>query len=86
MKAARLGPSGSDSSADKYSSQVVHVFLSSTAAITWSRGIASTRPNRSPASTPPTCTVDSEQDPSIAVVTPWRSDSDNDGPPRTSTS
>ena len=28
------------------------------------RGIASTRPNRSPASTPPTCTVDSEHEPS----------------------
>ena len=38
------------------------------------------------ASTPSTWTVDSEQEPSITVVTPWRSDSDSDGPLSTSTS
>ena len=42
--------------------------------------MASTRPKMSPASTPSTWTVDSEHDPSITVVTPWRSDSASAGP------
>lgn len=86
MKAAMLGPSGRDSSAWMYSSQFVQVLCCSTAEITWSRGIASTRPNMSPASPASTCTVDSEQDPSITVVTPCRSDSARAGPLSTSTS
>ena len=86
MNAARFGPSGSDSSAATYSSPLVQVLCWSTASMTCSRGIASTRPKRSPASTPSTWTVDSEQDPSITVVTPWRTDSGSDGPPSTSTS
>ena len=57
---------------------------------TWSmtcwRGIASTRPNRSPASTDPTCTVDSEQEPTKTQVTPCRSDSLSAGPASTSMS
>ena len=86
MNAATLGPSGRASSAAMYSSQFVQVLCSSTAPITCSRGIASTRPKMSPASAPSTWTVDSEQDPSITVVTPWRSDSDSAGPSSTSTS
>jgi len=86
MNAARLGPNGRASSAWMYSSALVQVLCSSTAPITHSRGMASTRPKMSPASTPPTWTVDSEHDPSITVVTPWRSDSDSDGPTSTSTS
>ena len=79
MNAARLGPSGSDSSAATYSSAVLQLLCLSTAAITCRRGIASTRPNRSPASTPPTCTVDSEHEPRKVVVTPWRTDSSSGG-------
>ena len=79
MKAARLGPKGSDSSAATYSLQFDQVLFWSTAAMTCSRGIASTRPNRSPASTPPMWMVDSEHDPSMTVVTPWRTDSASDG-------
>ena len=86
MNAARFGPSGSASSAWTYSSHVRQVLCWSTAAMTCSRGMASTRPNRSPASVPSTWMVDSEQEPSITVVTPWRSDSDSAGPPSTSTS
>jgi hypothetical protein len=86
MNAATLGPSGSASSAAMYWVELLHVLCLSTAAMTWSRGIASTRPNRSPASTPSTWMVDSEQEPSITVVTPCRSDSDSAGPSSTSTS
>ncbi len=52
MNAAMLGPSGRDSRASTYPSAVVHVLALSTAVMTCSRGIASTRPNRSPASLP----------------------------------
>ena len=83
---AMLGPSGLDSSAAMYSAALFHVLDWSTAAMTCSRGIASTRPNRSPASAPPTWTVDSEHDPTSTVVTPWRTDSGKPGPPSTSTS
>jgi hypothetical protein len=86
MNAARLGPSGRDSSAATYSCGVDQVWCSSTLRITCWRGIASTRPNRSPASTPPTCTVESEQEPRKIVVTPWRTDSASAGPASTSTS
>ncbi len=86
MKAARLGPSGRASSAAMYSSAFVQVLWSSMALMTCSRGIASTLPKISPASTPSTWTVDSEHEPSITVVTPWRNDSDSDGPLRTSMS
>ena len=86
MKAATLGPSGRASSAAMYSSQFVQVLCWSMALMTCSRGIASTRPKISPASTPSTWTVDSEHEPSITVVTPWRSDSDSDGPSSTSMS
>ena len=63
MNAATLGPSGRASSAAMYSSQFVQVLCSSTAPMTCSRGIASTRPKMSPASAPSTWTVDSEQRP-----------------------
>ena len=86
MNAARLGPSGRASSAWMYSSAFVQVLCSSTAPITCSRGIASTRPKMSPASTPSIWMVDREHDPSITVVTPCRSDSDSAGPLSTSTS
>ena len=86
MKAARFGPSGRASSAAMYCSAFVQVLCSSTAAMTCSRGIASTLPKMSPASAPSTWMVDSEHEPSITVVTPWRSDSDSEGPLRTSTS
>ena len=86
MNAARLGPSGRASSAWMYSSAFVQVLCSSMALMTCSRGIASTLPKMSPASTPPTWIVDSEHEPSITVVTPWRNDSDSEGPLRTSTS
>jgi hypothetical protein len=86
MNAATFGPSARASSAWMYSSQFVHVLCRSTALMTCSRGIASTRPKMSPASTPSTWTVDSEHDPSITVVTPCRNDSASDGPSSTSTS
>ena len=70
MKAARLGPSGRLSRAPMYCSAVLHDLAASMALMTCSRGMASTRPNRSPASTPPTWIVDSEQEPSRIVVTP----------------
>ena len=91
-KAPRLGPSGSDSSAATYSSAVRQpppgspACVSSSAAMTWARGMASTRPNRSPAVVGSTCSVDSEQEPSSTVVTPWRSDSASAGPCSTSMS
>lgn len=84
--AATLGPSGRASSAAMYSSPLDHVLCVFTAAMTCSRGMASTRPKMSPASSASTYTVDSEQDPSITVVTPWRRDSVRAGPPRTSMS
>jgi len=65
---------------------VVQDLCSSMALITCSRGIASTLPKMSAASVPSTWTVDSEHEPSITVVTPWRNDSDSDGPLSTSTS
>ncbi len=86
MKAAMLGPSGRDSRASTYSAAVFHVLAASIASMTCSRGIASTRPNRSPASVPPTWMVDSEHEPTSTVVTPWRTDSGRPGPPSTSTS
>ena len=86
MKAARFGPSGRASSAWTYSSAFVQALCSSIALMTCSRGIASTLPKMSPASTPPMWIVDSEHEPSITVVTPWRSDSESAGPLRTSTS
>ncbi len=51
-KAARFGPSGRASSAAMYSAGLDQVLLSSTAAMTCSRGMASTRPKMSPASVP----------------------------------
>ena len=86
MNAARLGPRGSDSSASTYSLALDQVFAASTSLMTYCRGIASTRPKRSPASTPPTWTVDSEHEPSSSVVTPCRTDSGSPGPLRTSMS
>ncbi len=86
MNAARFGPRGSDSSAPTYCSAVLQSLCSSTARITCWRGIASTRPKRSPASTPPTWTVESEHEPSSNVVTPCRTDSGRPGPSSTSMS
>ena len=54
MKAAIFGPSGRASSAAMYSSQLLQVLCCSTVLMTCSRGMASTRANRSPASWPST--------------------------------
>ena len=68
MKAATLGPSGSASSASAYSWADDQVRVRSSASMTWRRGIASTRPKRSPAVVGSTWTVDREQEPDAA---PW---------------
>ena len=66
---------GSAACAAMYSSAFDQVLLPLIAVTTWSRGIASTRPKRSPASSASTCTVEIEHDPIVTVVTPWRTDS-----------
>ena len=60
--------------------------LASSAPSTNLRGTASTRLNRSAASSVSAYTVDSEQLPSSRVVTPWRTDSRRPGSSRTSAS
>lgn len=86
MNAVTLGPSGRASSASMYSSALFQVLCSPTMRTTCSCGMASTRPNRSAASDPLTCTVDSEHDPITMEVTPWRSDSVSPGAASTSAS
>ena len=86
MNAATFGPSGNASRAATYSSKFVHVLVLVDGADDVFAGDRLDPGERSPASTPPTCTVGSEHDPSITVVTPCRSDSDSDGPLSTSTS
>ena len=44
-----------------------------------SRGMPSTRQNMSAMSSGSPTTIESPHEPISAVVTPWRSDSDNDG-------
>lgn len=86
MNAATFGPSGSSSSACAYSWALLQLLPRATASMTCLRGIASTRPNRSPAVSGPTCTVEIEHEPSSTVVMPCRSDSLSCGLPSTSTS
>ena len=81
-----FGPSGRSSSVWTYSAGVVHVFLASKAPSTNLRGTASTRLNRSAASSESAYTVDSEQLPSSRVVTPCRTDSRRPGSSSTSAS
>ena len=72
-----------------YSAAVDHVllvFAASKAAKTYLRGTASTRLNRSAASSESAYTVDSEQLPSNTVVTPCRTDSRKPGSSSTSAS
>ena len=70
MKAARFGPRGSDSSASTYSPALLQLWCLRSASMTNRRGIASTRPKRSPAVTGSTWIVEREQDPMKIVVTP----------------
>ena len=86
MNAATFGPSGRDSSASTYSRALRQEPPRSRASMTKCRGIASTRPNRSPAVVGSTWIVDSEQEPIMIVVTPCRTDSLSAGPSSTSTS
>ncbi len=80
MNAAMLGPAGATPVRRRTPAALFQFLALSTASMTCSRGMASTRPNRSPASTPPTWMVDSEHDPISTVVTPWRTDSGRPGP------
>ncbi len=85
--AARLGPSGRDSSAATYSRALDQVPCSSIARITCAAGdgldpaeqVAGVDGARR-------ARVDSEQEPRKIVVTPWRSDSLRSGSASTSTS
>ena len=78
--------SGKASIASMYSAGVDHVLLASSAPKTYLRGTASTRLNRSAASSESAYTVDSEHMPSRTVVTPCRTDSRKPGSSSTSAS
>ncbi len=78
--------SSSASLASMYSAAVVQVRFASSAPRTYLRGTASTRLNRSAASSVSAYTVDNEHMPSSTVVTPWRTDSRSPGSSSTSAS